>query len=183
MTKTQFPDTKSIYPQLDDTNGSVPSAPPPHPNHAIIIQDFRVELLKEKEKGEKHHKDYKKLMNSFHNVEMCMSSLTVALGATGIGVLVGVATIPIRLALEAASGVCGILGVLFNRLQKKYEKKSRKHDEIRVLAVSKLDLILGMYNKMVANGEISDQEYETLRKEMASFREMKKSICNTKTNE
>jgi hypothetical protein len=188
--KTQYPDDNpnasappqsnytisndNIYPKLDA---------PPQPNYAIIIQDIRNELLKEKEMGEKNFKNYKKLMNRFHNVEMAMSTATVALGASGIGVLAGVATIPIGLGLEAASGVCGLLGVLFNRLQKKYERKSRKNDEIRILAASKLDLILGMYTKMMSNGVISDEEYVTLRKEMDSFREIKKSICNTKINE
>jgi hypothetical protein len=121
--KTQYPDDKSLYPKLDD---AVPSAPP-QPNYAIIIQDIRNELLKEKETGEKHYKNYKKnLMNRFHNVEMAMSTATVALGASGIGVLAGVATIPIGLGLEAASGVCGLFGILFNRLQKKYERKSKR---------------------------------------------------------
>jgi hypothetical protein len=61
--------------------------------------------------------------------------------------------------------------------------KESQNDEIRILAASKLDLILGMYTKMMSNGVISDQEYDTLRKEMDSFRDIKKSICNTKINE
>lgn len=109
---------QNIYPDVQDIT---PSAPLNllRQNQALVIQDYRNELLKEKEEREKQHKANKRLMNRFHNAEMGLSTLTVALGVSGIGVLAGVATIPIGLGLEAASGVCGMVGALCNRLQKK----------------------------------------------------------------
>lgn len=168
---------QNIYPDVQDIT---PSAPVNllRQNQALVIQDYRNELLKEKEEREKQHKANKRLMNRFHNAEMGLSTLTVALGVSGIGVLAGVATIPIGLGLEAASGVCGMVGALCNRLQKKYEKKSRKHDEIRVLAASKLDLIQHMYSKITFSGTLSDQDFETLREEMMAFRNMRAAILD-----
>lgn len=170
----------NIYPDMEDMKHITPNAPVnvERQNQALIIQDYRNELIKEKEEREKQHKANKRLMNRFHNAEMGLSTLTVALGASGIGVLAGVATIPIGLGLEAASGVCGLVGALCNRLQKKYEKKSRKHDEIRILAASKLDLIQHMYSKITFRGVLPDAEFKTLREEMENFRRMRASILN-----
>ena len=173
--------TKNLYPNIEDMKQSdhmAPSAPinMERQNQALLIQDFRNELIKERDDREKQFKSNKRLMNRFHNAEMGLSTLTVALGASGIGVLAGVATIPIGLGLEAASGVCGLVSVLCNRLQKKYEKKSRKNDEIRVLAISKLDLIQHMYSKITFGGIIPDDEFSMLRSEMKGFRQMREAI-------
>ena len=123
--------TKNLYPNIEDMKQSdhmTPSAPinMERQNQALLIQDFRNELSKERDEREKQFKSNKTLMNRFHNAEMGLSTLTVALGASGIEVLAGVATIPIGLGLEAASGVCGLVGALCNRLQKNMKRNPGK---------------------------------------------------------
>ena len=60
---------------------------------------------------------------------------------SGVGVLTTIIAAPVAVGLQAGAIACGLLGAGGRFICRKLEAKARKHDQIRVLAVSKLNSI------------------------------------------
>jgi len=54
--------------------------------------------------------------------------------------------------------------------------KARKHDEIRVLAESKLDTIADHVSAAIMDGQISDEEFRRIMAELRTYEQMKADI-------
>ena len=61
--------------------------------------------------------------------------------ATGVGLLTTIIATPIAIGLQAGAIASGLLGAGGRSIYRKLEAKARKHDQIRVQAVSKLNSI------------------------------------------
>ena len=79
----------------------------------------------------------------------------------GIGVislLSSVIAAPLGISLEIAVMGCGILGAI-----------TKKHDEIRVLAESKLNSLSDLISTALTDRDISDKEFSIIFKELEKF--------------
>ena len=78
--------------------------------------------------------------NVVDGLDTGLSVAGAAMAATGVGLLTTIITAPVAIGLQAGAIACGLLaGGRF--ICRRLEAKARKHDQIRVLAVSKLNSI------------------------------------------
>ena len=82
----------------------------------------------------------------------------------------------IVLGLECGSLACGAIGLLGKLISRKLEIKSKKHNEIRLLAETKLNTISSYISAAVADENIDDVEYKLILDEMTKFGDMKNNI-------
>ena len=101
-----------------------------------------------------------------------------------IGLLVTIIAAPIVLAvecasltaLECASLTASLLGVLGKFISRRLEIQSIKHNEIRVLAESKLNTIQDYVSTALSDGNIDDKEFGLILSEITKYHEMKDEI-------
>ena len=98
------------------------------------------------------------------------------MGIGGAGLLCTIIAAPIVLGLECASLACGLLGVAGKFISRRLAIKAKKHDEIRVLADSKLNTITDHVSTALIDGKISDQEFRLVLSEVSKYHEMKDEI-------
>lgn len=122
---------------------------------------------------QKYYSRYKKLYNAASYTSSAMSAISLGLGAAGIGVLASIVAIPIGIGLEAGSITCATVATLSNYLQRRAQKKFEKHDEIKVLAMSKLSSIYEMVSKANVDDYVSDQEFALIMKEKEKYEQLK----------
>ena len=100
------------------------------------------------------------------------------MGTGGAGPLGTIIAATIVFALECASLACGLLGVAGKFISRRLEIKSKKHNEIRVLAESKLNTISDYVS--AALSDVSNQEFQLILSEIEKYNKTKGEI-RTKT--
>ena len=98
------------------------------------------------------------------------------MGIGGAGLLVTIIAAPIVFALEVASLSCGLLGVAGKFISRRLEIISKKHNEIRVLAKSKLNTISDYVSAALSDGTISNQEFHLILSEVEKYHALKDEI-------
>ena len=95
------------------------------------------------------------------------------MGIGGVGLLSTVIAAPVVLGLEAAALVCGLLGVAGKVVSRPLAVKAKKHDEIRVLALGKLNTIADHVSTALIDGEISDHEFRHILDEVEKYHQIR----------
>ena len=72
----------------------------------------------------------------------------------------------------------GVLSVVSAGISKILLKKVEKHQEIKLIAASKLSSVNGLVPKALQDGNISNEEYQIILQEMESYRNHKSQIRN-----
>ena len=83
---------------------------------------------------------------------------------------------PVVLGLEIAALACGLLGVTDKFICQRLSIKAKTHDEVRVLAESKLNTIADHVSTALAEGTISDEEFHLVVEEAHKYAQMKAEI-------
>ena len=83
---------------------------------------------------------------------------------------------PVVVALEAAALACGLAGIAGKYISRRLLVKAKKHDEIRVLALSKLNSITGVISNALRDGHISPEEFKLVLNEVEKYGQMKANI-------
>ncbi len=97
---------------------------------------------------------YQKLKNAF-NVIIKMSAIaTASTGVGGIAISTTIVCLPVTIILESVAIVSGISGLISMKLYECICKKIKKHQEIKLMAVNRLELI----NKILAEDENIDKD-------------------------
>ena len=91
------------------------------------------------------------------------------MGIGGTSLLFSVIVAPLGFLLEISAMRCAILGVISNYIKRPL--KAKKHDEIRVLAESKLNSLSDFISTT-----LTDNEFSIILKEIEKFRKMKTDI-------
>lgn len=100
----------------------------------------------------------------------------MGLGIGGMGFRSTIIAAPVFLGLEVAALGCGILGVAGKFISCRLAVKALKHDEIRVLADSKLNSIADHVSTALVDSEISDQKFRLILDVMEKYTKMKQVI-------
>ena len=170
---TAPPQAESIYPELHviDT-----SAPPDQPFRLHEISRLKRCLEEERDKRASLYKKYHRGVNSLDGIDTTLLTVSAGMGIAGVGLLTTIVAAPIVLALEIAALACGTLGTSGRFISRRLAVKAKKHDQIRVLAESKLNTIADHVSTALIDGQISDDEFRLIVNEVAKYNQMKSEI-------
>ena len=98
------------------------------------------------------------------------------MAAKGVGLLTTIIATPIANGLQAGAIASGLLGAGGRFIYRKLEAKARKHDQIWVLAVSKLNSIADRISAALTDDKISEEEFRLILSEVDKYNQMKAEI-------
>jgi len=137
------------------------------------IGELEAFLCAELEQRSRLHKKYRRAVNTLHGTCAVLGLSCVATGAVGGGLLAsGIGFVP-RLALEAVTGVAGLLDAAGVVVSRRCSRKVAKHEAVRILASSKLNTVHSHISKALEDCKISDDEYKLVLDEVEKYRAMK----------
>ena len=140
------------------------------------ISALKKKLEVEREKRGELYKKYQRGVNVLDGVDTSLLTLSIGMGIAGMGFLSTVIAAPVALGLEITALVCGTVGVVGRFVGRRFAVKAKKHDEIRVLAESKLNTIADHVSKALIDGTVSDDEFRLIMSEVDKFAKMKSQI-------
>lgn len=147
-------------------------------------QDYRLQeisrlkeyLEKEKDRRAQLYKKYRCGVNALDGVDTALLTAGMGMGIGGVGLLSTIIAAPVVLGLEIAALTCGVLGVAGKFIGRRLAVKAKKHDQIRVLAESKLNTIANHVSTALMDGRISDEEFRLIIDEVNKYDQMKAKI-------
>ena len=162
-----------MYPDLQENNVNTINV---HGFRLQKINEVQKEIRMEKNNREQTSKKYKKVINTFSFTETIIELAGVAAGSVGIAALVGGVTAPLGLVLEGIAIGCGGGTLITKYVNSKLRSKVKKHEEIRILAESKLNTINDIISRAIEDGNIDEDEFKLVLNEQKKFMEMKEDI-------
>ena len=156
-----------LYPPLGTTGD----------NHRLQhVAEVRFRLEKERDFRASLYKKYWRGVNVVDGLNTALSVASAGLAASGVVLLTTIIAAPVAVGLQAGAIVCGLLGAGGKFIGRRLEAKARKHDQIRVLAVSKLNTIADRISPALADDKISDEEFRQILSEADKYNHMKAEI-------
>ena len=186
VVKKSEPSAPPLYPNIDEFQARVQSEVQQSSKkddegktfRLKRISDIREFLEKEFETRGRYRRRYKSVYNTaiYVNAAAGLTSVassisSAATAATGIGII---ASVPLGFTAVAT----GCLSVVSAGISKILLKKVEKHQEIKLIAASKLSSVNGLVSKALQDGNISNEEYQIILQEMESYRDHKSQIRN-----
>jgi hypothetical protein len=177
---TRFPPSAPVeYPELKAAFGE-------RPDQAVRLHEIlraRNRIEYEKEKRDQLYKKYRRWINVVDAIDMLLVLVSLGLGVGGLGLLTTIVAAPIVIGLEIGAISCGVVAVGLKFIDRKLAAKATKHDEIRMLAESKLNSITDLVSKALTDGTISDDEFSMILVEVEKYSKMKEDIRKKATEE
>lgn len=140
------------------------------------ISEIHDQLEQQRDARSALYKKYRKAINAVDSIDTTLTAASIGMGMGGVALLTTIVAAPIVLGLEIAAAACGLVGVAAKFASKRLLVKARKHDEIRVLAESKINSISSHTSKALRDGHISDAEYRLVLDEIERYSQMKVQI-------
>ena len=170
----------SLYPSLPE-DLAAPGAPAHQQFRLQKICELENFLRSEIESRRCLSKKYRRAVNALDATCAALHMTCITTGAVGAGLLAsGIGFVP-GLALEAATGVAGLLEIVDVAVSRRCSAKVAKHEAVRVLACSKLNTIHSHISKALEDCEVSDEEYKLILDEIEKYRSMKEQIRRKNT--
>jgi len=163
----------ALYPELPDRGTT---APPDQSYRLREISQLKTHLENERDKRGQLHKKYRRGVNALDGVDTALLTAGMGMGIGGVGLLSTIIAAPVVVGLEIAALACGVLGIAGKFVGRRLAVKARKHDEIRVLAESKLNTITDHVSRALMDGRISDDEFRLIVDEVTKYNQMKEEI-------
>ena len=82
----------------------------------------------------------------------------------------------VAIGIQAGADVCGLLGASGNVLRLRLQAKATKHNQIRILAESKLNSVADRISAAQTDHKISDEEFLLILSEIDKYNQMKEDI-------
>ena len=173
MNDPTAPPLQSIYPVLEGPQEVLVATKQYRLQH---ISRLHRQLEEERDLRAALYKKYHRGVNALDGIDTTLITVSMGLGVGGVGLLSTIVAAPVVLGLEAGSLVCGILAVASKYVGRRLATKAKKHDEIRVLANSKLNTVADHVSTALKDGEISDREFRLVLDELAKYYGMRDEI-------
>ena len=122
------------------------------------------------------YKKYHRGVNILNGLDTALVTASMGMGIGGVGLLSTIIAAPVVLGLEITALACGLLGVTGKLISSRLAIKAKKHDQVRVLAESKLNTISDHVSKALLDGQISDEEFCLIVDEVAKYEDLKSEI-------
>ena len=164
------PAIEEIYPKLDQPDPDQGSG-----YRLTVIRDLENRLERERDERAKLYKKYRKAINVIDGIDTALVASSLGMGVAGVGLLSTIIAAPV-VGLEAATVACGVAGIAGKYVSRRLLVKAKKHDEIRVLALSKLNSVTDIISNSLRNGHISPEEYKAVLDEEEKYRQLKADI-------
>ena len=171
--KVVEPSAPSLYPELP---GEEVVEGRDHSYRLGEISALKKRLEDERGKREELYKKYHRGVNVLDGVDTSLLTVSIGMGVAGMGFLSTVIAAPVALGLEITAIVFGTLGVVGRFVGRRFAVKAKKHDQIRILAESKLNTITDHVSKALMDGTVSDEEFRLIMSEVEKFHKMKLEI-------
>ena len=164
-----------------------PTAPPLYPdledgqNYRLQkISELEQRLIRERDTRISLYKKYKRGINVIDGIDTALIAGGIAIGGTGIGLLSTIIAAPIVVPLEITAIVCGLIGVSLKFVNRRLQFKAKKHNEIRILAESKLNSMKDLISRALHDGQITEQEFKLILDDFEKYNTMKQEIRDKK---
>ena len=156
-----------LYPPLETTGD----------NHRLQhVAKVRSRLEKERDFRASLYKKYRRGFNVADGLDTALSVASAGLAASGVGVLTTIIAAPVAVGLQAGAIACGLFGAGGRFICQRLEAKARKHDQIWVLAVSKLTSIADRISIALTDDKIAEEEFRLILSEVDKYDQMKAEI-------
>ena len=99
-------------------------------------------------------------------------------GSTSIAAISSGVAIPIGIVLTGTSLLLSIATTITRKSLNTIRVKQKKHDQIILLAQTKLESIQNIISKALIDGNISDLEFERILSELDRYRTLKQEVRN-----
>lgn len=99
----------------------------------------------------------------------CNTTAVVILGIPGLGIVISLALAGVSLGTTLLGGLCNVFSKTFN-------VKLKKHEDVRVLAVSKLSSVINYISSISGNKELSAQDVKVVLQEIDDYKSRKSVI-------
>ena len=177
MNNPTAPPLQSIYPVLEGPHDDQVLVATEQKRHRLQhISRLQRQLEEERDLRAALYKKYHRGVNVLDGIDTTLITVSMGLGVGGVGLLSTVVAAPVVLGLEAGYLACGILAVAGKYVGRRLATKAKKHDEIRVLANSKLNTVADHVSTALKDGEISDREFRLVLDELAKYYGMRDEI-------
>ena len=144
------------------------------------IEDYFIAEIEERELMSKKLSKYFSFFDYFDKSLIDLSvtggRVSIASFATVIGIPIGITSARISLAFSLCTG-------LVKKLLKATRNKKKKHNEIVMLAKSKLNSIESKISEALINNQISHEDFITIINEERNYRDLKESFRMMKGQE
>ena len=161
----------TLYPELSGQD-----APPDQSYRLQEISRIREHLEAEREKRAQLEKKYRRAANIVDGCDTTLLLISALTGVGGVGLLSTIVAAPVVIGLEATALLCGVVGAAGKVVGRRLAVKVKKHCEIRVLAVSKLNTISDHVSRALMDGVISDDEFKLIVEELQKYDQLKAEI-------
>ena len=166
LVESMYPLLAGVEPQQD--NGSS--------FRLTEIRNLERRLEQERDHRANMYKKYRRAINAVDCIDTVLIASSLGMGAVGVGLLSTIIAAPVVVALEAAAAACGLAGIAGKYISRRLLVKAKKHDEIRVLALSKLNSITDVISNALRDGHISPEEFKLVLDEIEKYGLMKAKI-------
>ncbi len=158
-----------IYPELPATSSGE--------NYRLQeISSLKRRLEEERDLRAQLYKKYRRGVNALDGVDATLLAVSLGLGIGGVGLLSTIIAAPVVLGLELGALSTGLLGISCKFVGRRLAIKAKKHNDVRVLAESKLDTIADHVSKALNDGRVSDEEFRLIIEELGKYDQMKSQI-------
>ena len=140
------------------------------------ISLLKKRLEEEREKRAVLYKKYRRGVNALDGVDTALLTAGMGMGIGEVGLLSTIVAAPVVMGLEIAALICGTLGIAGKFIGRRLAVKAKKHDEVRVLAESKLNTIADHVSSALMDGRVSDEEFRIIVHELEKYEKMKSDI-------
>ena len=160
-----------LYPPLQSADG--------HRLQHIAEVKFRLE--KERNFRASLYKKYKRGVNIVDGIDIALATTSVGLAASGIGLMSTIIAAPYAIGIQAGAVVRGLLGAGGKLIGRKLQAKAKKHNQILVLADSKLNTISDHISVALADDKMFDEEFRLILSEVDKYNQMNEEIHSRQT--
>ena len=166
-------DTSKIYPTLR------PSAPPsqevnPQTYRLAKISEIEVYFLDEIDAREKLAKRIKCFSTAV--LDTSLITTTAISGGVSIAALASGIGLPVGISLSATSMLLSLATTITRKTISIFKSKEKKHDDILLLAQSKLDSISETISQAIQDEKFSPTEFHKILQETENYRKLKADI-------
>ena len=98
------------------------------------------------------------------------------MGVTGVALLATVIGAPLVIGLEGAAIGTGLLSVAFKYVSRGLSRKALKHKSIQILGMAKLNTISDHTKQALADGVVSNEEFNLILSELEKYHVMKHQL-------
>ena len=170
-------DTSKIYPTLG------PSAPP---SQEVNSQTYRLAktseieayFLDETDTCEKLAKKIKRFSTITAVLDTSLIKTTAITGGISIAALASGIGLPVGISLSATSLLLSLATKITRKTISIFNSKEKKHDNIRLLAQSKVDSISGTISRAIQDENVSATEFHKILQETENYRKLKADIAS-----